>query len=312
MGRLKHGIAGKTTEELANAKSGRYTGKTPPRGMYKGTLRFLSVRGKKEKGKFKPQLNRNNDMMIKGAISIKMTGAKAKYNGYLINFNQNVSEQGTPYVNQLLDAISGGSEQYRQEFWAKFVAVDPDGNITHIGNSRYTDNTIELFVNTKDGKNQAGERTLEVAAFLLTQDENSDDEDEDETDEDSDDLDVDVDEDDEESEFEGDDEDPDDEDVEDEDEDDETDEDSDEDEDEDEDEDDSDEDDEEPDEDEAEDEDEAKEEYDADAMLAKYSAMDRATVATKAKEYGLKVFKSDTVEKLAAKVVEFEKEQPPF
>jgi hypothetical protein len=271
MGRLKHGIAGKTTEELANAKSGRYTGKTPPRGMYKGTLRFLSVRGKKEKGKFKPQLNRNNDMMIKGAISIKMTGAKAKYNGYLINFNQNVSEQGTPYVNQLLDAISGGSEQYRQEFWAKFVAVDPDGNITHIGNSRYTDNTIELFVNTKDGKNQAGERTLEVAAFLLTQDENSDDEDEDETDEDSD-----------------------------------------EDEDEDEDEDDSDEDDEEPDEDEAEDEDEAKEEYDADAMLAKYSAMDRATVATKAKEYGLKVFKSDTVEKLAAKVVEFEKEQPPF
>jgi hypothetical protein len=320
MGRVKYNIAGAAPEDLAQATpegGARYAGKTPPKGVYRGKVRFLKLRGKVVKGKFQMQLNRSQDPMIAGAVVIDepKNSPKAKYNGYLVNFNQNISKVGAPYVNTMLDAFSGGSEPYRRSFWKDFVSVDDTGLITFMGKARYTDNTVEVLIATKDGKNPtSGERTLEVASWMMKGADTGPDDDEDE-DEDADedvefdsDSDEDEDSDDEASEFESDSDDED----EDADED-SSDEDADEDE--------SDGDDEaaEDAEDEAEDEAEAdgddepeKPEYDADAMRAKYVQMDRDTIKARAKEYGLKIMKNDTVETLADKVVEFEREQPPF
>jgi hypothetical protein len=314
MPRIKNVVDG-LADNLADesATGGRYAGKKPPKALYKGKVRFLALRGKKVGNKFVPQKNKNGHYMIRGAVSIGEKGAKAKFNGYLINFNQNISGQGAPFVNQMLDAMFGGNTKVRREFWNKdiFLGIDVDGKITHVGKSRYTDNSIEVVVATKDVPGPNGEgQVLEVAAWLLPNAETSDEDDEaadeydgeegdgDETDEEitfgEDDAD-DADEDDSDADDEPDEpEDDADDDADGEDEGAES-------------------EDEGSDEDEEEGEDDG-EEVDVEARLLELNAMtrDELKALLKEKNSDAKVMKSDTVESLAKKIVTAETGEPPF
>lgn len=187
MPRIEHIIEGDTSA-LADqeATGGRYAGPKPPKGIYKGTVRFLKLRGTKEGKSFVPKKNKNGDYMISGAVSLKGTKG-GKYDGYLVNFNQNISTQGAPFVNQMLNSMFGGSEKIRKEFWNKkiFVGVDLDGMITHVGKARYTDNSIDVVISTKDGKDNNGSPELQIGAWLSAKALDTDtDSDEDEDDED--------------------------------------------------------------------------------------------------------------------------------
>lgn len=309
MPRIKHNIGG-AADKLADATpaSGGYAGKKPPKGIYRGTIRFLKLRGKKQGNKFVPQKNRSGNYMIAGAVSINEKGPKEKYNRYLVNFNQNISEQGSGYVNAMLDAMFDGSKKVRREFWESFVGTDLDGNITHIGKQRYTDNSISVVINTKDGKNREGLPVLEVASFLLPSAvEDTDDEDTEDEDEDGDDLD-DIDVSDEETEDELDTEDEDSEDTSDEFEDEDEDSDSEGEDGE------EDEDGDEDDEDEAEeDEEESEEEPDRRAVREEeLKALSRKELLPICKERGIKGTKGVSEDELITRILDAEEEEPPF
>lgn len=163
---------GKTAKDRAAtpaATGGKYAGPTPPSDTYKGIVRFLKMAAKP---------NKNGDPMLKGGVVINepATSAKAKYNGYVVNFNLNISDQGVPFVNQFLDAISGGSKQVRERFWDKGVQTakseaDKDRPIVAIGGLKVPDKggftvTMNTRPNnyTSQGKNI---EALQVGAFLL-------------------------------------------------------------------------------------------------------------------------------------------------
>lgn len=317
MPRIKNIVEGVSPEELANATpegGARYAGKKPPKGLYKGRVRFLALRGKKQGNKFVPQKNRNGDYMIRGAVSVLEKGPKEKYNGYLINFNQNISRQGAPFVNQMLDSMFGGNAKVRREFWDKniFVAIDNDGKITHVGKSRYTDNSIEVVVSAKDANGPNDTTVLEVAAWLLPTaadpDDGDDDTDEETEDgEESEDEDISFDEDEAEEDVDG----EADEDDEPDDEPDEAEDDADDDA-------DGEDEDAEP-EDEGSDDGEEEgegddEEFDSEARLVELKAMSRDELKAllKSKDSDAKVMKSDTVDSLAGKIIDLEAGVPPF
>jgi hypothetical protein len=282
-----------SADKLAGAKPAfkAYAGPTPPKDVYHGLLKQLSVPSKP---------NKNGDYMLRGMVEIQETGRKAKYNGYAIWFRQNISEQGAPYVNQFLDAISGGSDAYRKAFWAKLssggLVTDNKDKVTKLAGKRYVDGTMEVVVAAKDGRDQNNNRILEIGSWLTSSEaEAFDDADPYSGDDDEDDDDLELEEaDEDESEA---DEDEDAEDDEDEDES-EADEDEDEDEDE-----------------EDEDEEESEEEEDEDDSEARRNeleGMERKELVAIAKKLGIKAVKSKTDEAYITEILEAEAEEPPF
>lgn len=278
MARQKFNISGKSPEQLSSdvAKAFEvYDGPVPPRGVYSGVLRFFKVKGP----------NTNGDSMLNGAVEIRMNGAKAKYNGYTLSFNQNISDQGAPYVNQMLDALSGGKESVRKAFWTKGVITDDKtGVITNIGGVLKISDSVVVSVSSKY-EEYRGEPRQVVGSWLVKQ--AKDDAPVDDDDDDDDDAPVD-----DEVELETEDEDEDSDDDEDEDSDDE---DSDDDED---------------------DEDEEDEEDPQAARRTELEEMDRKGLIAIAKPLGIKALKSKTdesyIEEILAKELEASEDEPPF
>lgn len=72
-----------------------YDGPEPPAGVYRFRLRRLGIRK-----------NSNNDDMLNGLLVISDSRPdKKKYNGWTVWFNQNVTDQGKPYLVQFLASI---------------------------------------------------------------------------------------------------------------------------------------------------------------------------------------------------------------
>ncbi len=71
-----------------------YTGKTPPKGMYRTKVKF-----------WKLVTNSKGDPMFKLLLEIAEKGEKAKFNGYAIWHNANITKVGAPYLNAMLDAL---------------------------------------------------------------------------------------------------------------------------------------------------------------------------------------------------------------
>jgi len=299
-------IKGKSTKELASeeAQPIGYHGPTPPPDVYRVIIKRLQLKGP----------NKNDDMMLNGVAEITEPkgSAKAKFNGYGIWFNQNISEQGAPYVNQFLAAVGGkNGPKLVTMFWEKGVATGADKKtITRIGGFLpVTDGSLVGYVSARNGADQNGNPKLDVGAWLKSNVVAA--KDDDVEPEDDEDPDVEFDEDDQDtqdaeevSEDDGD------EDVEDEAE-------TDEDESEDEDEDESEEDEEDSEEDDEESEDEEDEDEDEDdgsaERLAELEAMSRAELVAivKTKE-GLKALKKDTDADLVKKIMDAEFDEPPF
>lgn len=164
----KFSVGDKSAATLAKEEGAQYyNGETPPKGIYTGKLKRLAVSGP----------NRSDDFMFNGFIEIDepKKSPKSQYNGYGIRFNLNISDQGAGYVNQFLDAISGGNAKLRSAFWARGVDLDgpkgaDTGPVLKIGGLLATpDNKITVTVNTRMNEypKGSGDWSLQVGQFLL-------------------------------------------------------------------------------------------------------------------------------------------------
>jgi hypothetical protein len=159
-----------------------YDGDKPPGGVvYAGRLTRLSVKA-----------NKNDDPMINGLVLVDEPkgAAKSKYNGYPIWFNQNVTEQGAPYVNQFLAALGLTWTEFRTKTVTEGDIPEHKGEpatrIMKIGSVKFNDgNEPRLRVLTKDDAYN-GAPKLSVVQFLKPRGEQADPAEEDsEEDEDS-------------------------------------------------------------------------------------------------------------------------------
>jgi hypothetical protein len=158
-----------------------YDGDKPPPGVYAVKLTRLSVKA-----------NKNNDPMLNGLLLVdEPKGAnKAKFNGYPIWFNQNVTDQGAPYVVQFLKALGLTWAEFRTKTITEgdipSVKGEPATRIMKIGGTKFNDgNEPRLRVSTKDDSYNGADK-LAVSQFLAARNIEADEaEDEDEEDEDN-------------------------------------------------------------------------------------------------------------------------------
>lgn len=164
MGKVKWSIGADEPEDLESYDV--YDGDLPPKGVYNCKLTRLKLK-----------TNRNGDDMINGLLLIEEEGGKKKYNGYGIWFNQNVTEQGAPYVKQFLRALG----LTWKDFIGKTVTDDEDPpNITKIGTLKMSTEP-EVRVLAKRGSYN-GEDKLDVQTWLVPRDEDDDADDADDAD----------------------------------------------------------------------------------------------------------------------------------
>lgn len=127
-----------------------YTGPPLTAGVWGGKVVFVKI-----------AQNRNDDDMFKILLRVDgMEGNRAKYNGAVVWVNQNVTEQGAPYLKKFLEAIGAK--------WGDLGSVVTDESdppiITKIGKLKLNGENPIVFV-TKMGTYQ-GERRAELARFL--------------------------------------------------------------------------------------------------------------------------------------------------
>lgn len=128
---------GSQAAEVEPGGGSSYDGPLPPKGIYRCVIKGLKMK-----------TNKNKDYMISGPAEIDepASSPKAKYNGYTIWFQLNVTKQGAGYVNNFLDALGFS----RKAFWDSNVVVDDEAppNITKIGTKRVTPNMV-VKINAK-------------------------------------------------------------------------------------------------------------------------------------------------------------------
>lgn len=172
-----------------------YTGPTPPKGMYRCKIKFLKL-----------VTNSKGDPMFKVLFEIAENpkGDKAKYNGYAIWHNANITKVGAPYLNAMLDAL-GLSRS------GKIVlSAEKEERVTKIG-GKEVDGLVVLITTARKRKYgtdpEDDEWELEAKAFApagkvsTAKDEDPDEDDGDESDSDEGDEDGEDDDEDEEDSF---------------------------------------------------------------------------------------------------------------
>src|SRR5882757_227233 len=142
-----------------------YDGEMPPKGVYRCTLKFLRLKE-----------NSNGDPMLNGLLVINEPkgSKKSQYNGYDFWFNQNVTKQGAPYLNNFLSALVSEDKvpALRKAFWGQKVMLDKNEppNVVSIGTLKLLDKTPLVAVNTKL-KTYNGDVSLDVSKFMRPKDE---------------------------------------------------------------------------------------------------------------------------------------------
>lgn len=152
-----------------DAASGQYyMGELPPAGPYRAKVKFIKVK-----------VNKNQDDMLNvlAEIAEPKGSAKAKYNGYGIWNNINITDQGVPYVKQFLDALGADSEAFFSGKGTQSTETPPQ--IMTIGKFKLTGEN-PIMVATKRTEYNGNER-LEVTKWAPV-DADDDDDDVDDTD----------------------------------------------------------------------------------------------------------------------------------
>lgn len=129
---------------------GIYDGPVPPAAIYNVTLKKLRIK-----------VNKNSDDMLNALLEINETGEKKQYNGYGVWDNLNVTDQGAPYINTLLDAIGAP----RKTFWDSGVVKDTADppNVLKVGTKTVDDNPLRIAT-TVD--HYGGNTRLVVSRYL--------------------------------------------------------------------------------------------------------------------------------------------------
>lgn len=88
-----------------------YLGPKPTGGVYPVILKRMVLK-----------TNKNGDPMLSGIAEIqaKKSDPRARFNGYAIFWNQNVTNQGAKYINAFLDALGLS----RKRFWENGLITD--------------------------------------------------------------------------------------------------------------------------------------------------------------------------------------------
>lgn len=143
-----------------------YKGPIPPKGSYLGTLKRLEL----------VKENSAGDPMLRGLLEINepKKSKASKYNGYGVWFNQNLTDVGAEYCNGFLDALAGPNETKQQKlkdaFWGNGMVVDGkgEGHVLKIGTVRIgsPEGKIVLAFNGRR-KGYQGEIKLDVAGWLI-------------------------------------------------------------------------------------------------------------------------------------------------
>ena len=181
--------AATAADEVAD---GGYSGPIPTeRGIYPCYVKIFDL-----------VTNSKGDPMLKGlaVIDVPKKHKFAKFNGYGIWFQQNITDQGKPFVNQLLNALSDGSAEHaakiRKAFWTtgaqteKALPSKPSqsaGAILKIGPLRFMDlddKKLRILIAGKP-ETYKDEPKLSAGKYVMKQNDevNSDDDDEDDDDE---------------------------------------------------------------------------------------------------------------------------------
>lgn len=119
-----------TSEPDPSAAGFIYDGETPPRGVYRAKLKKMYLK-----------LNKNDEQMLSGVFEINESGDKAEYNGYGIWGNQNVTDQGRPFLMQMLQALGVSWN----DFLNKTATVEPltaknrSVEVVRLGNAKIAD-----------------------------------------------------------------------------------------------------------------------------------------------------------------------------
>lgn len=144
-----------------------YTGDVPPAGVYKGVVKRVTIKQ-----------NKNGDDMLNVLTEIKEPkgSPKAKFNGYGIWNNINITDQGVPYVKAFLLAVGANPD----DFFAGKGNVDDKvtpNRLLSVGRFKFTEDGVPVVCATKRTTFQGNDR-LEVRQYLAA-DEPEDDEDDD-------------------------------------------------------------------------------------------------------------------------------------
>lgn len=133
-----------------------YDGPVPPRGLYRVAVKF-----------WKLIHNGSGDPMFKLLMEIAEPegSVKARFNGYAIWHNANITEKGAPFLNGMLDAFGIP----RKAVYASAILLADDGErVVSIGkNNKIKVDGLEVLVNTKREEYPAGsgEFSLKVVNF---------------------------------------------------------------------------------------------------------------------------------------------------
>lgn len=93
MGRVKWSIDSDEPDDLPVFDT--YDGEDPPKGVYRFRLRRLTLK-----------TNSSDDDMFSGLLVLSDTRpGKKQYQGFTVWFNQNITEQGKPYLKQFLVSL---------------------------------------------------------------------------------------------------------------------------------------------------------------------------------------------------------------
>jgi hypothetical protein len=154
--------------DSASGPPGQYAGEKPPPGVYAIILKRIRMKE-----------NSNGDDMLNvlHEISEPAGSPKAKYNGYGIWNNLNVTEVGAPFVNAFLD-VHGLAKKV---FWGSGVTLD-DANppeVIKIGTKRPQD--LKARAATKD-ETYNGNTRLSIVQYIDADAEDTEDDDSDDGD----------------------------------------------------------------------------------------------------------------------------------
>lgn len=157
MPKVKWGIDPNEPEELEQFEV--YDGPELKTGVYEGVLTRLTVKE-----------NRNGDDMLNGLFQIR-DDTKAQYNGASLWFNQNITDQGKPYMLLFLKAIGLSWK----DFTDRSVTEDKERptKLLKIGKVKFNDgNEVKCRVQVGMSKPSPDypERKPEIKQFLPARD----------------------------------------------------------------------------------------------------------------------------------------------
>lgn len=155
-----------------------YDGPDPKKGVYKFRLT-----------NFRIKCNKNDDPMLNGLLIIQEDRVeKKKFNGWPVWFNQNITDQGKPYILQILKALGVTWSDFHDNTIVEGKMPEENGDdpapIAKIGKVKFGEDTL---VRASIGARKDNSEEMEVKTFLpwkdddeLDSDDESDESEEDE------------------------------------------------------------------------------------------------------------------------------------